>query len=108
MTVYNPFDSARLSALFGGCFVIENRAPRNSATTLRGADHKPSNVETICMAHTADNALSACAQYPIDPLIEQARFVNEAAALERRLEARRVLRPSRSEAAKRGWEARRV
>lgn len=44
----------------------------------------------------------------IDPLIEQSRIVNEWAEIERRLEARRVLRPARSEAAKRGWEARRV
>jgi hypothetical protein len=47
---------------------------------------------------------ASCAQ---DPLVEQARFINEAEALERRLAARKALRPHRSQAAKRGWEARR-
>jgi len=42
----------------------------------------------------------------IDPLIEQARLVNLAADLERRLAIRRALRPMRSDAAKRGWAVR--
>ena len=42
-----------------------------------------------------------------DPLIEQARLVNLAAEIERRLAIRKALRPQRSEAAKRGWEVRR-
>ena len=42
-----------------------------------------------------------------DPLIEQARIVNEWAEIERRLAIRRALRPQRSDAAKRGWEVRR-
>lgn len=41
-----------------------------------------------------------------DPLILQARFINEAANLERRLAARRAHRPARSEAARKGWESR--
>jgi hypothetical protein len=41
-----------------------------------------------------------------DPLIEQARLVNLAAEIERRLAIRKALRPQRSDAAKRGWEAR--
>jgi hypothetical protein len=42
-----------------------------------------------------------------DPLIEQARLVNLAAEIERRLALRKALRPQRSDAAKRGWEVRR-
>lgn len=42
-----------------------------------------------------------------DPLIANARLVNLAAEIERRLAIRRALRPQRSQAAKRGWEARR-
>lgn len=42
-----------------------------------------------------------------DPLIEQARLVNLAAEIERRLAIRKAMRPQRSEAAKRGWEVRR-
>jgi hypothetical protein len=43
-----------------------------------------------------------------DPLIEQARLVNWHAELDRRLAMRKTLRPQRSDAAKRGWEARRA
>ena len=43
----------------------------------------------------------------VDPLIEQARIVNEWAEIERRLAIRKALRPQRSDAAKRGWEVRR-
>jgi hypothetical protein len=43
-----------------------------------------------------------------DPLIEQARLVNLAAEIERRLAVRKALRPQRSDAAKRGWEVRRA
>lgn len=42
----------------------------------------------------------------VDPLIEQARLVNLAADLERRLAIRKALRPMRSEAARKGWEVR--
>lgn len=42
-----------------------------------------------------------------DPLVAQARFINEAEALERRLAARKALRPQRSQAASKGWETRR-
>jgi hypothetical protein len=43
----------------------------------------------------------------IDPLILQARWLNEAADLERRLAIRKAMRPARSDASKRGWEKRR-
>jgi hypothetical protein len=46
-------------------------------------------------------------QFPQDPLITQARLVNEAAAIERNLAARKALRPKRSQAALKGWENRR-
>lgn len=43
-----------------------------------------------------------------DPLIAQARLLNEAADLERRLSMRRALRSARSEAACKGWDTRRA
>ena len=42
----------------------------------------------------------------IDPLIEQARLVNLAADIERRLALRKALRPQRSDAARLGWQTR--
>lgn len=58
-------------------------------------------------AHVANNAPDDSAQPAFtDPLIEQARFINWAAQLERNLAARKALRPKRSEAARKGWEAR--
>jgi len=57
------------------------------------------------MAPEAHNAPSDSAQYQ-DPLIVNARLVNLAADIERRLAIRKALRPQRSDAAKRGWEAR--
>lgn len=59
------------------------------------------------MAPEADNPQGGTAQRFIDPLVSQARLINEAAHIERRLAIRRALRPERSNAAKRGWEARR-
>ena len=56
----------------------------------------------------SDNTRADCsAQDFADPIIEQARIVNEWAEIERRLAMRKALRPARSEAAKRGWEVRR-
>ena len=43
-----------------------------------------------------------------DPLVANARFLNEAANLERRLAVRRALRPVRSQSAHLGWESRRA
>lgn len=42
-----------------------------------------------------------------DPLVEQARFLNESDWLERKLAARKALRPDRSKSARKGWETRR-
>ena len=58
------------------------------------------------MSLTPDKPGVCPAQPCIDPLIAQARFINEAADIERRLAIRRALRPQRSDAAKRGWEKR--
>lgn len=41
MTVHNPFDSTRLSALFGGGFVLENERPAMTLPTSRGANLQP-------------------------------------------------------------------
>ena len=46
------------------------------------------------------------AQEFTDPIITNARLVNLAADIERRLAIRKALRPARSAAAKRGWESR--
>lgn len=59
------------------------------------------------MSLIPDKAGVCPAQPPVDPLILQARFVNEAAALDRALAMRKALRHRRSDAAKRGWEVRR-
>ena len=59
------------------------------------------------MAPEADNPQGGTAQRFIDPMIVQARFINEATDIERRLAIRRAMRPQRSEAAKRGWAVRR-
>jgi hypothetical protein len=63
-------------------------------------------VEGSIMATIPDTAQNLSAQDLTDPLILAARFINEAADLERRLAIRKALRPMRSDAAKRGWEAR--
>lgn len=42
-----------------------------------------------------------------DPLIVNARLVNLAAEIERNLAVRKAMRPARSAAARKGWEARR-
>ena len=60
------------------------------------------------MAPEADNPQGGTTQRFIDPLVSQARLINEAAYLERRLAARRALRPRRSAAACKGWDTRRV
>ena len=57
-------------------------------------------------AHAATNERDDSAQALTDPLIAQARFLNEAAALDRALAMRKALRPQRSKAALKGWEAR--
>ncbi len=41
-----------------------------------------------------------------DPLIEQARLIHWHEQFERNLEARRALRPARSDASRKGWETR--
>lgn len=62
-------------------------------------------VQEALMAHKALNARNDSTQYQ-DPLITNARLVNLAADIERRLAIRKALRPARSAAAKRGWEVR--
>lgn len=59
------------------------------------------------MATIPDTAQNLSAQDYIDPLITQARLINEAADLEHRLAIRKALRPMRSDAARKGWQVRR-
>lgn len=106
MTVHNPADSTRLSALYRGHAVLENERPAMTLPTSRGPD-RTTPLQEVLMAPEADTAHSADAQRFIDPIILQARAVNEWAAIERNLASRRALRPKRSAAASRGWETRR-
>ncbi len=106
MTYQQPIESARLSLFVSGAGCVTNEQAERCANTdpaltlnhLDGGD---------CMALDATNARNDSAQPITDPLILQARFVNEAAALDRALAMRKALRPRRSDAARRGWEARR-
>lgn len=59
------------------------------------------------MSLIPDKAGVCPAQPPVDPLILQARFINEAAALDRALAMRKALRPRRSASAAKGWGTRR-
>ena len=105
MTYPQVHDSARLSLFVSGkCCVTNEQAERcvntDPALTLNHL------VGGDCMALDATNARNDSAQPITDPLILQARFVNEAAALDRALAMRKALRPQRAEAARRGWENR--
>ena len=105
MTVHNPADSTRLSALYRGYAVLEkSRAERCVNTGPALSNHTGLECD---MPLIPDTLGFRPAQGFTDPLIEQARIVNEWAEIERRLAIRRALRPQRSDAAKRGWEVRR-
>jgi hypothetical protein len=88
--------------------VLLTERPAMTLQTSRGANQATPVVEGLTMAHAANNAPDDSAQPAFtDPLISAARFVNEAAALDRALAMRKALRPQRSQAALKGWEARR-
>ncbi len=105
MTCPQSIESTRLSlfvsgALCGKQIGLRRRANANPALNINANVERP-------MSMIPDSAWSPSAQVaPTDPLIIQARFINEAADLERRLAIRKALRPMRSDAARRGWEAR--
>lgn len=84
-------------------------ATENGPETLRQQRPALSNNAFVerYMPLPADTPQSGGAQRFIDPLVLQARFINEAAHIEARLAIRRALRPERSAAARKGWEARR-
>lgn len=58
------------------------------------------------MTSEYDTASSAPAQGLVDPIITNARIANWHAEIERKLAARRALRPARSDAARKGWGTR--
>lgn len=101
-SIFGP--AALCTGLAGG---LERERPAMTLVASRGADQQHL-VGGDYMAPEADNPQGGAAQRFCDPLIAQARLINEAAHIERRLAIRRALRPERSNAAKRGWEARRV
>lgn len=106
MTCAKNHNSVRNNGLLTCIAVLDESGPAN-ATNVQPGLTRNHLVGGDCMAHKAHNAPSANTQRFIDPLIAQARFVNEADALNRALAMRKALRPQRSDAAKRGWEVRR-
>jgi hypothetical protein len=98
-------DSARVFGLLTNRNVLGIERPAMTLPTSRGPDQQPLS-RSDRMAHVALNARNDSAQ-PTDPLIVNARLVNLAAEIDRRLAARKALRPARSAAAVKGWEARR-
>jgi hypothetical protein len=85
---------------------VESERPAMPLEAARGANQQHLTGGDY-MALEADNPQAGTAQRFIDPLVSQARLVNEATHIERRLAMRRELRAERSDAAKRGWEVRR-
>ena len=102
----NRVESIALSAL-GKCAAhAKKEAARNSVCTAEPSLTATPEAE-VPMATILPNAWSPSAQDYTDPLIANARLVNMAAEIDRNLAARRAMRPKRSEAARKGWEARR-
>lgn len=100
------FDSAQNNGLLTSVPVVANKsAPESVCTANRGLTATP--IREVPMATFSLTALNLSAQdTPTDPLVLQARFVNEAAALDRALAMRKALRPQRSDSATRGWRTR--
>lgn len=101
-----PHDSARLSVRWPADVVLQTSSAAN-ATNVQPRLTETHLSEEVRVALNASKPRNDSAQEPIDPLIIHARFINEAAALDRALAMRKALRPARSEAARKGWEARR-
>ena len=98
-------DSVDIYGLFTMPDMLQMSGAANATNVQpRLTDATPS--QEALMAHKAFNARSDSAQDYTDPLITNARLVNLAAEIERNLAARKALRPMRSEAARKGWEAR--
>lgn len=90
----------------GGSHLLGRERPAMTLPTSRGANQQHLDGGD-CMAPVADTPQGGTTQRFIDPLILHARFLNEAAALDRALAMRKALRPQRPGAATRGWETRR-
>lgn len=106
MTCGQITDSARNNGLLTSACVLNESGPANATNVPPGLTRNHL-VGGDCMAHKAHNAPSAHTQRFIDPIISQARLINESAAIDRALAARKALRPKRSAAASKGWEVRR-
>jgi len=104
MTGIARFPQVRISLRESRMLETERPGERYQRFTGPNRNHL---VGGDCMAPKAHNARSDSAQPITDPLIAQARLINEAADLEHRLAIRKALRPVRSQAARKGWEARR-
>jgi hypothetical protein len=105
VTYPQPIESAQVSL-----FVSGGRCAKESGLRRRANANPALNINAVKerqMSLIPDKAGFRPAQPITDPLILQARFVNEAAALDRALAMRKALRPLRSDAAKRGWAVRR-
>ena len=97
-------DSAHVFGLLTNRDVLGKMSGRTGVSCADPPLPKPA-VQERMMDMIPDSAQTLSAQYQ-DPLIVNARLVNLAAEIDRKLAARRALRPARSAAAKRGWEAR--
>jgi hypothetical protein len=98
-------ESAHYSCLLTCVAVLDNKSGRNVVSTDEPALTQTAFEERF-MATIPTSAQNPSAQDYCDPLIAAARFVNEASALDRALAMRKALRPSRSAAARLGWERR--
>ena len=101
------FQKNLISSLCARVPPVAERGGPDGASNTNPALTSNANWSSV-MASTLNMPGLYPAQSPEDPLIAQARFLNEAAALERRLAMRRALRNARSEAAVKGWDTRRA
>lgn len=98
-------DSARYSCLLTCVAVLHNKSGRNEVCTFEPALNNHAFEERDVSLTPVTPGIHPAQDFT-DPLVAAARFVNEAAALDRALAMRKALRPSRSAAARLGWERR--
>ena len=105
MTYPHVHDSARLFPLSKGGAVLEQKRPATVRQHRAGLTSIASKERPLALTRITPGVCPA--QEFTDPLVLNARLVNLAAEIERNLATRKALRPRRSDAARKGWEARR-
>lgn len=103
--MHNLYENPTFYALFTMPTMVANEQAARCVNTDTALTETHLSEE-VRMALKAHSAPIDSAQYQ-DPLIVNARLVNLAAEIERNLAMRKALRPARSAAARKGWEARR-